>query len=431
MARPSENSLKYYNRDTKDDDNLQYVEAMHELIGYAIVDKLWKHIYGCPGGYYCEWSEINQRLFCKNNGISIEKLFEILNTCFEEDIEIFSREMYEKHKILTSSGVQKRWLKIVKEAGRKNCHIKEEYRIIDIDAMETTPPVILKSVLPPDNPTAAIVSPPVTPPETTQSKVKENKVKENKLEQGAPAEPAHVQKTERRKRKENFIPPTRGEVQKLFIEKISERWGESKSKTEADECFDHYTANGWIQGKGKPIVDWEAACRNWIRRELSGDFSNKTSSTGSNTNKPVPTPGYPAQPKPVETKLSEEEKDLKTQEFINDLYAEYQVGTLRFEFIPTGVYDYLKKVGLMKMLQTTTDQIMILARERRTSELKASQVNTDVKLLALYETSPDCDEVKNDAGFLKMAKRLALLELFGQLKARQDAAVFNISTVSE
>jgi len=32
----------------------------------------------------------------------------------------------------------------------------------------------------------------------------------------------------------------------------------------AQEFLDHYTANGWVQGKGqKPLVDWKAAVRTW------------------------------------------------------------------------------------------------------------------------------------------------------------------------
>lgn len=33
-----------------------------------------------------------------------------------------------------------------------------------------------------------------------------------------------------------------------------------------EEFVDFYTANGWTQGRGKPIVDWKAAVRTWEKR---------------------------------------------------------------------------------------------------------------------------------------------------------------------
>lgn len=41
--------------------------------------------------------------------------------------------------------------------------------------------------------------------------------------------------------------------------------------------MDHYTANGWVQGKGKPIKDWKAAFRGWVRRQ--NDFSPNSDSS--------------------------------------------------------------------------------------------------------------------------------------------------------
>jgi hypothetical protein len=423
MARPSDNSLRYYNRDTKDDDNLLYVEAVHGLTGYALVDKLWKHIYGCPGGYYCEFAEINQRLFCKNNGVTMDVLWKVLETCFEPGIEIFSREMHQSHKILTSSGVQKRWLRIVKEAGRKNSSIKESFRIIEIEGINGS----AVPVSTPGNHTAAIVYEPITDPETPQSKVKESKVEERKEIQGAPTAPAPDESVRKKSKRKEFISPTQLEIQKFFIETIGQRWGEAKSKMAADSCLDHYTANGWVQNKGKPIVDWKAACRNWIRREINGDFSKATPLQPAKL-APMPPPSAVSEKPTPPPPLTKKEADMRMKEFVNDLYSEFIEGTLRFEFLATNVYDYIKTIGLMKMSQPATDQIMVQAKEKRMAELSKSIAPADIKLFSLYQMQPDCDEVKNDKGFLKMAKRLALLEFFAQYQGRNDLFVFNLQT---
>jgi hypothetical protein len=39
---------------------------------------------------------------------------------------------------------------------------------------------------------------------------------------------------------------------------------------------DHYTSNGWKLSSGRPLVDWQAACRNWDRRNLGGNGKSDT-----------------------------------------------------------------------------------------------------------------------------------------------------------
>ena len=164
MARPRDNSLKYYNRDVHDDDNLRYIQSAHGLIGWAIVEKLRQKVYGSPGGYYMPWNAVTERIFCSDNKISLEEFKNVLDSCFLPDIGLFSKEMYEKHKILTSTGIQKRWRKIVTECKRKNSVLNEAYCLIPPE--ETTlPPVILPNIS----------------GGSTQSKVKEMKVKESRV----------------------------------------------------------------------------------------------------------------------------------------------------------------------------------------------------------------------------------------------------------
>jgi hypothetical protein len=63
------------------------------------------------------------------------------------------------------------------------------------------------------------------------------------------------------KKRPRLDPPTVDEVRAYCRER--------KNTIDPDHFVDHYTANGWTQGKGKPIRDWQAAVRTWERNGLS------------------------------------------------------------------------------------------------------------------------------------------------------------------
>ena len=56
-----------------------------------------------------------------------------------------------------------------------------------------------------------------------------------------------------------FKPPT--------VEEVEAYCTERNNRVDPERFVDYYTANGWVQGKGKPIKDWKAAVRNWERNE--------------------------------------------------------------------------------------------------------------------------------------------------------------------
>lgn len=58
-----------------------------------------------------------------------------------------------------------------------------------------------------------------------------------------------------------FVPPSLEEVQAYCAER--------KNTIDAERFFDYYTANGWVQGKGKPLRDWRAAVRTWERQTIA------------------------------------------------------------------------------------------------------------------------------------------------------------------
>lgn len=69
------------------------------------------------------------------------------------------------------------------------------------------------------------------------------------------------EKKERKKERNNniFAPPT--------VLEVADYCAERKNNVDAEAFVNFYTANGWVQGKGKPIKDWKAAVRTWERND--------------------------------------------------------------------------------------------------------------------------------------------------------------------
>lgn len=66
----------------------------------------------------------------------------------------------------------------------------------------------------------------------------------------------------------------RSHFQKPTVEEVKTYCQERQNKVDAQHFVDHYEANGWLQGKGKPIRDWKAAVRTWERNSFqAGAFS--------------------------------------------------------------------------------------------------------------------------------------------------------------
>lgn len=59
-----------------------------------------------------------------------------------------------------------------------------------------------------------------------------------------------------------FIPPSVDDVRAYCLER--------KNEVDPQRFVDYYEANGWVQGKGKPIKDWKATVRTWERNGRNG-----------------------------------------------------------------------------------------------------------------------------------------------------------------
>lgn len=167
-GRPSKEGLDYFPLDCHMEDSIKLIQAEFGLKGFAVVVKLLQKIYG-DKGYYCEWNKDVLLLFMAENAVpsdSKNMIEEILSACIKRNI--FSRELYESYGILTSRGIQKRYLVAVYE--RKQVEMKKEYLLVDVTQNQKN--VVVNSIYPTMNN--------INPSENEQSKGKEKKVKESK-----------------------------------------------------------------------------------------------------------------------------------------------------------------------------------------------------------------------------------------------------------
>lgn len=72
----------------------------------------------------------------------------------------------------------------------------------------------------------------------------------------------------RRRARQSFTPPTLAEVATYCQER--------HNGIDPQHFLDYYTANGWVQGKGKPIQDWQATLRTWERNNTARPRQNAT-----------------------------------------------------------------------------------------------------------------------------------------------------------
>lgn len=195
--------------------------------------------------------------------------------------------------------------------------------------------------------------------------------------------------------KKIFVPPTLVEAQAYIINckgnsKLPNSWPEHRCMNAGADFFLHYKANGWVQGRGKPLKDWKAAADKWIVNELKGTFAPPQ--------RPAPAAkAIPAVP-PAPT-LSKQEDE------INYLYDRYLEGHCTIISIETTQYDYLKRIGAIQFSEDDRAHIRNQAQAyQREKELPA-----------------------DDSSLLDpLMKKFGILHFFRQLQVAERIEVFTL-----
>lgn len=124
------NGIEFYPMNTNffDDDKIALIEVDHGYLGSYVLIRIISKIYDSEG-YYCHWGEDERKLFVKRIGgnvFDLKKLDAIVESCLVR--EFFDRAIYDKYQVLTSRGIQKRFLEAVSR--RQAVQVCREYLLV-------------------------------------------------------------------------------------------------------------------------------------------------------------------------------------------------------------------------------------------------------------------------------------------------------------
>jgi len=169
MSRPMKQGLDYFFLDVELDEKVELIEAKHGIVGFGVLIKLFQKIY--KEGYYINWSEESSLLFCKRINVDINEVNSIINDIIAYNI--FDNSMYNSYKILTSRGIQRRYLSAINK--RKGIEMLKKYVIVDINSINSDINLIN---------------------DVKSTQIREDKIREEKEEKKLPPKSADKEKTD-------------------------------------------------------------------------------------------------------------------------------------------------------------------------------------------------------------------------------------------
>lgn len=243
MARPRKEGLEYFplDVDIAGDDKLVVPIAKYGNKGFGLIIRLLMAIY--KNGYYYLWTEKEKYSFSTKVNEDINYVQEVVSECINWGF--FDRNMAETYQILTSQGIQKRFLMAANR--RIGTLIKEEFSLVSDQKVVSATETLVN-----DDDNTDLCS--NMSAESTQSKVKESKKKLN----------INKKDKEPKNKYADFVSMTETEYQKLV-----EKYGEVKAKRMI-EILDNYKGS-----KGKTYKNDYRAILTWVVDKVEEEESKR------------------------------------------------------------------------------------------------------------------------------------------------------------
>ena len=225
MARPTKPGIEYFPLDVGFLQDIKTKVIMNAYGGIAasILISLLCNIYK-DEGYYIRFTDELVLVVAVEIGTKECTVIDVIKKAVK--VGFFDENIFTTHGILTSKGIQERYITAVSR--RKRVFLRRDIALININV---------------DNNSVNVCNNSVNVCKSTQSKVKESKVKESK------------------KRDSTAIT----KFKKPTLEEISTYCLEKKYSFSPEAFYDHYESNGWKVGK-TPMKNWKAACSTWQHR---------------------------------------------------------------------------------------------------------------------------------------------------------------------
>lgn len=187
MARPAAKGVEYFPLNVNFINDLKVRKLLLSCGAEAIAVLIYllSTIYK-DEGYYVEIHEDEIDLIALDVNVTPEFVLEVINKACE--VRLFDVNLYNNFNILTSKGIQERYLKITER--RKNSVVITQFNLINVD---NNPVNVNNNSINVDNNQVNVYK-------STQSKVKESKVKESKVKSLSNDSVKNVYLTETEKR---------------------------------------------------------------------------------------------------------------------------------------------------------------------------------------------------------------------------------------
>ena len=236
MARPLKQGLDYFPLDTIWSDKVKFVRAEFGIAGIGILVSLWQKIYR-DKGYYTPWNDDVALLFASDIGAGFLVVSEVVECCLRRDI--FSRAKYAECGVLTSAGIQNRYLAATK---RRENALDPKISLVKCAEIVSAR---INPVYECNNSVNACSN------ATNQNKSNQIKINKNK------DLPSVGLKDDR---------PTDGD--KPDMDLVYEYASQIGASSDAARSFyETMDGNGWTARDGNPVRSWKAVFRKWSERE--------------------------------------------------------------------------------------------------------------------------------------------------------------------